>query len=151
MASAHEDVTVLASAAVDDGRLLVLRLLPDRGTIEIGWWRRDEAGVTAQAPGLEIAAEAPELSALIRLCELVRAAGWQTMRDGDRIATSNLTDGSELAAFRSGDQVTLVRRPERDDRIELPAAALELLSLDLLPAAAAKLDAVGFGMVQQQM
>ena len=39
MASTNEDVVVLATAPMDDGQqLLVLRHLPDRGTIEVGWW-----------------------------------------------------------------------------------------------------------------
>jgi hypothetical protein len=150
MASTNEDVTVLATARLDDGRLLVLRLLPDRGTIEIGWWARDATGIKAQPPVLEIAAVAPELSALVRLCEQVRATEWRAMDDGSRIATTSLADGTALAAVRSGEQVTLMRRPERDDLIVVPPAALDLLTDDMLPAATAKLTALGFGMVQQE-
>jgi hypothetical protein len=150
MASTNEDVTVLATVGLDDGRLLVLRLLPDRGTIELGWWTRDEAGVTAQPPVLEIAAEATELSALVSLCEQARATGRDRLRDGGPMATMRLSDGSELAAISAGDQVTLVRRPERDDRIELSAEALDRLVTDMLPAANTKLATLGFGMVQQQ-
>jgi hypothetical protein len=150
MASTNEDVTALATARLDDGRLLALRLLPDRGTIEIGWWTRDETGIAAQPPTLEIAAEAPELSALVGLCEQVRATEWRVMGDGNSIATASLADGAELVAIRSGEQVTLVRRPERDDLIVVSPAALDLLTVDLLPAATAKLAALGFGMVQQE-
>ncbi len=150
MASTNEDVTVLATAGLDGRRLLVLRLLPDRGTIELGWWTRDEAGVTTQPPVLEIAAEAPELSALVSLCEQARAAGRDSLGDGEPISTTRLSDGSELAAISACDQVTLVRRPERDDRIELSRKALDLLLTEMLPAANAKLANLGFGMVQQQ-
>ena len=34
MASTNEDVTVLATAPLGDDRLLILRHLPDRGTVE---------------------------------------------------------------------------------------------------------------------
>ena len=40
MARTNEDVVVLATARLDDGRLLVVRHLPDRGTVELGWWGR---------------------------------------------------------------------------------------------------------------
>ena len=47
MASTNEDVVVLATAPMDEGQqLLVLRHLPDRGTIEVGWWVR-ESGADA--------------------------------------------------------------------------------------------------------
>jgi hypothetical protein len=36
MASTNEDVVVLATARLNDGRLLVVRQLPDRGTVEFG-------------------------------------------------------------------------------------------------------------------
>jgi hypothetical protein len=48
MASTNEDMVVLATAPLDDGRqLLVMRHLPDRGTVEIGWWGREESGPPA--------------------------------------------------------------------------------------------------------
>ena len=67
MASTNEDVVVLATAPSDDDkRLLVLRHLPDRGTVEIGWWVR-ESGAIAPAPAvLELAAEAVEIDAVMR-------------------------------------------------------------------------------------
>ena len=46
MASTNEDAMVLATSRLDDGRLLVMRHLPDRATVEIGFWRRDASGVT---------------------------------------------------------------------------------------------------------
>jgi len=73
MASTNEDVVVLASARQDDGRVLLMRHLPDRGTIELGWWQQDAGAVMAQLPVLELAAEADELAALEQLCR--QAAG----------------------------------------------------------------------------
>ena len=71
MASTNEDVVVLATAPLADGRrLLVVRQLPDRGTVEIGWWDREESGAVAPGPSvLELAAEAVEVSAVMKLCE----------------------------------------------------------------------------------
>src|SRR3954470_2079506 len=71
MASTNEDAVLLATRPRDDGRLLIMRHLPDRGTIEIGWWARDENGAVGQgAPVLELAAEAVEESAVGGLWEL---------------------------------------------------------------------------------
>ena len=68
MASTNEDVTVLATAPLGDDRLLILRHLPDRGTVEIGWWAREEGGAILPGPSvLELAAEAVE-SVLSRAC-----------------------------------------------------------------------------------
>ena len=58
MARTNEDVVVLATARLDDRRLLVVRHLPDWGTVELGWWSRDENGTAVPAPAvLELAAE----------------------------------------------------------------------------------------------
>src|SRR5215208_409389 len=91
MASTNEDVVVLATAPLGDGRrLLVVRHLPDRGTVEIGWWDREESG--AVAPGLsvlELAAEAVEVAAVGQLCEwLLADAGWDTTGEGEALATT---------------------------------------------------------------
>src|SRR3954471_23303050 len=91
MASTNEDVVVLAIAPLDDRRrLLVVRHLPDRGTVEIGWWDREESG--ALAPGLsmlELAAEAVEVTAVAQLCEwLLADAGWDTTGEGEVLATT---------------------------------------------------------------
>jgi hypothetical protein len=79
MTSTNGDVVVLAIEPLDDPqRLLVVRHLPDRGTVEIGWWDREES--SAVAPGLsmlELAAEAVEVTAVAQLCERMQAtAGW---------------------------------------------------------------------------
>jgi hypothetical protein len=67
---------VLATARPGDGRVLVLRHLPDRGTVEVGWWRRDErGGVAPLPPALELAAEAAEAKAFARPCERAAATG----------------------------------------------------------------------------
>ena len=76
MASTNEDAVTLATARGGDGRLLMLRHLPDRGTIEVGWWGRDAGGAVAQVPPmLELAAEAAEVEAFARLCERAAATG----------------------------------------------------------------------------
>jgi hypothetical protein len=71
MTSTNEDVVVLTIEPLDDPRrLLVVRHLSDRGTVEIGWWDREES--SAVAPGLsmlELAAEAVEVTAVAQLCE----------------------------------------------------------------------------------
>ncbi len=64
MARTNEDAVVLASVRLDDDRLLILRQLPDRGTVEIGWWQRDDAGSPQQTQVLELAAEAVEVEAV---------------------------------------------------------------------------------------
>src|SRR4051812_3509193 len=76
MASTNEDVVVLATAALEDGRrLLVVRHLPDRGTVEIGWWDREESGgVAPRPPVLELVAEAVEGNAVAELCERLAGA-----------------------------------------------------------------------------
>src|SRR3954451_4477780 len=77
MASTNENAVLLATRPSDDGRLLIMRHLPDRGTIEIGWWDRDGNGAVVQGPPvLELAAEAVEVGAVARLCEWLVGAGW---------------------------------------------------------------------------
>ena len=149
MASTNEDAVVLATARLDE-RLLMMRHLPDRGTIELAWWRRDDAGTIEHLQALEIAAEAVEVRALVRLCKQVLDAAWETIGDRAVIAVEPLADGAELVALRAGDAVQLARRPERDDQILLSRAALRHLVAEMLPAATRKLETLGFGMPQQQ-
>src|SRR5215213_9579607 len=126
MASTNEDVAVLAIAPLDDRRrLLVVRHLPDRGTVEIGWWDREESG--ALAPGLsmlELAAEAVEVTAVAQLCERLQAtSGWDATAKGELLATTPpLTDGAQVAGVRSASGVQLVRHPEGGSLI-LPTRA----------------------------
>src|SRR4051812_49963358 len=85
MASTNEDAVLLATRPSDDGRLLIIRHLPDRGAIEIGWWARDENGAVVQGPPvLELAAEAVEVSAVARLCEWLVGAGGDGTAVGGR-------------------------------------------------------------------
>jgi hypothetical protein len=150
MARTNEDVVVLATARLDDGRLLVVRQLPDRGTVELGWWVRDENGAMAPGPSvLEPAAEAVEVDAVAQLCAGLADAGWATAEEGQTVAaTEPAADGARVVAVRAGDGLRLVRQPERGD-LALPSpAALELLA-GTFPAARQKLAALGFGLVQQ--
>jgi hypothetical protein len=154
MASTNEDVVVLATAPLGGGRrqLLVVRHLPDRGTVELGWWEREEGG-GAVAPGpsvLELAAEALEVGAVARLCERLAGAGWDDAAvDGQVVAeTPPSADGAQVLAVRSGSGLTLVRRPEGGELVLPSRAALGLLA-GLFPAARRKLEALGFGLVQQ--
>jgi len=151
MASTNEDAVVLVASRFDDGRALFVRHLPDRGTVEIGWWRRDEDGTIAQVPPvLELAAEAIEVEAFARLCEQVATAGWEAAGDGEEIAgTGPFTDGARFAALRSGHDVTLIRYPERDSLVLLSRAALGKLVAEMLPEAVRKLETLGFGLIQQ--
>jgi hypothetical protein len=150
MASTNEDVVVLATARFADGRLLIMRHLPDRGSVELVWWRRDEAGTTEQLQALELAAEAVEVAAFARLCEQALDTERGEIADGEEIAAAGpFADGARLAALRSGDEVMLVRSPERDNLILLSRAALgELVAK--LPAAMQKLTTLGFGLPQQE-
>jgi hypothetical protein len=151
VASTNEDVVVLATASLDeDKRLLVMRHLPDRGTVEIGWWAR-ESGAVAPAPAtLELAAEAVEIDAAKRLCEgLLADATWQAAGEGLALAeTPPDADGAQIAAIRSGAGVRLVRRPEGGELV-LPAHAALGLLVGIFPAARRKLEELGFGLVQQ--
>jgi hypothetical protein len=152
MASTNEDAVVLATARFDDGRLLAVRHLPDRGTIELGWWRRDEGGAVAQVPpSLELAAEAAEVEAFARLCERALATRWDAVGDGEEIAEAGpFAEGARLIVLRSGDEVAFIRPPEGDDLVLVPRAALERLVAETLPAAARKVAALGFGLPQQE-
>src|SRR5437868_849056 len=152
MASTNEDAVALATARFDDGRLLIMRHLPDRGTIEIGWWRRDEAGAVSQVPpSLELAAEAAEVEAFARLCERALATRWDAVGNGEEIAAAGpFADGARLILLRSGDEVALIRPPEGDDLVLVPRAALERLVTETLPSAVRKLVVLGFGLPQQE-
>ena len=151
MARTNEDVVVLAPARRDDGQLLVVRHLPDRGTVELGWWGPDENGAIAPGPSvLELAAEALEVGAVARLCERLASAGWDDAAvDGQVVAEiPPSADGAQVLAVRSGSGLTLVRRPEGGELVLPSRAALGLLA-GLFPAARRKLEALGFGLVQQ--
>jgi hypothetical protein len=148
MASTNEDAVVLASIR-HDGRLLILRHLPDRGTVELGWWIRDEAGSPAQAGAMELAAEAIEVDAFFALCREAQARLQGEPADGAVLAGSGrLADGAELVARRMAGAVQLERAGEEVSRIELPADVLDRL-VEQLPAARGKLDLLGFGLPQQ--
>src|SRR4051812_20414732 len=152
MTSTDEDVVVLAIAPLDDRRrLLVVRHLPDRGTVEIGWWDREESG--AVAPGLsmlELAPEAVEVTAVAQLCEwLLADAGWDATAEGEVLATTPpLTDDAQVAGVRSENGVQLVRHPEGGSLILPTRVALGLLT-GAFPAVLQKLEALGYGLVQQ--
>jgi hypothetical protein len=150
MASTNEDVVVLATAHLDDGRLLVVRHLPDRGTVELGWWVRDENGMVAPGPSvLELAAEAVEVDAVARLCTGLADAGWATAEEGQTVAaTPPAADGAQVVAVRAGSGLRLVRQPEGGELVLPSPAALELLAATF-PSARQKLAALGFGLVQQ--
>jgi hypothetical protein len=150
MASTNEDAMVLATSRLDDGRLLVVRHLPDRATVEIGFWRRDESGVSAEPAVLELAAEAVEVSAFAQLCERVLQAPEDTVGEAQEIAAVGpFGDGARIVAFRAGDKVALVRSPERDNLIHLARPALRALVVDVLPDAMQNLERFGFGLIQQ--
>jgi hypothetical protein len=150
MARTNEDVVVLATARCLDGRLLVVRHLPDRGTVELGGWAPDEGGTLAPGPSvLELAAEAVEVDAVAALCAELAEAGWATAgEDGTVAATGPVADSAELVAVRAGDEVRLVRRPE-GGALDLPSRAALALLAGTFPAARQKLEALGFGLVQQ--
>jgi hypothetical protein len=143
-------VVVLATARLDNGRLLVVRHLPDRGTIELGWWVPDENGTVTPEPSvLELAAEAVEADAVAQLCTRLAGVRWGTAEEDQTVAaTPPDADGAEVVAVRAGDGLRLVRQPEGGE-LALPSqAALELLA-GTFPAARQKLEALGFGLVQQ--
>lgn len=152
MATTNEDVVVLATARPgDDGPLLVLRHLPDRGTIELGWWGQRDGAPAALPPVLEFAAEAAVLDAFEGLCGRVAGSGRAGAGEGTELAATDLSaDGTRLLAQTSGDGVALVRDPGgRDDRVVLTRYALDLLIGEMLPAARRKLATLGFGLPQQ--
>lgn len=151
MASTNEDVVVLATTSLDqDKRLLVLRHLPDRGTVEIGWWVRESDGIVPAPKVLELAAEMVEIDAVLCLCEkLLADAGCASADEGEVLAeTPPDADGAWIVALRSGAGVTLVRRPEGGELVLPSRAALGLL-VGIFPAARQKLAEFGFGLVQQ--
>lgn len=152
MATTNEDVLVLATGRPGgEGPLLVIRHLPDRGTIEVGWWGQRDGAPAAEPPVLEFAAEATELDAFERLCGQAAATGRDGAGEGMELAaTDSSADGTRILAVRSGDGVALVRHPGgRDDRVLLTRDALALLVAELLPAAREKLATLGFGLPQQ--
>jgi hypothetical protein len=150
MASTNEDAVALAAARLDDGRRLMLRHLPDRGTIELGWWCRDGDGAVAQAPpALELAAEVAEVEAFARLCERAAATGWDAVGDGEEIAAAGpFADGAWLVVLRSGEEAAFARRPGDDDLVRVPRTMLGRLVAETLPAALGELVALGFGLPQ---
>jgi len=151
MASTNEDVVVLATAPLGNGRLLIMRHLPDRGTIEIGWWAREEGGAILPGPSvLELAAEAVELGAVARLCEELAGTRLDAAGEGERLAETPLfADGARVAAVRSGNGMTLVRHPEGGHLVLPSPAALGQL-IGLFPIALQQLTTLGFGLVQQE-
>ena len=143
-------MVVPGTARCHDGRLLVVRHLPDRGTVELGWWVRDENGTMAPGPSvLELAAEAVEVDAVARLCAGLADAGWATVEEGQTVAATPPTaNGAQVVAVRAGSGLRLVRQPE-GGALALPSqAALDLLA-GTFPAARQKLAALGFGLKQQ--
>lgn len=151
MASTNEDVVVLATAPMDDRQqLLVLRHLPDRGTIEVGWWAREGGAVAPPLAVLELAAEAVEIDAVMRLCaSLLANSRWEEAGEGEAVAeTAPDADGAQIVAVRSQAGLTLVRRPEGGELVLSSRSALGLL-VEIFPAARLKLAELGFGLVQQ--
>jgi hypothetical protein len=136
MASTNEDVVVLATARRDDGRLLVVRHLPDRGTVELGWWVRDENGTVTPEPSvLELAAEAVEVDAVAQLCTRLAGVRWAPAEEGRTVAvTPSATDGAKVLAVRAGDGLRLVRQPEGGN-LTLPFPATLALLAATFPAA----------------
>ena len=151
MASTNEDVVVVATAPFGADQLLITRHLPDRGTIEIGWWEREESSSIVPGPAvLELAAEAVELGAVARLCEELAGATWNAAGEGERLAeTPVFTDGACVAAVRSGNGVMLVRHPEGGSLVLPSPAALGLL-IGLFPIVLQQLGTLGFGLIQQK-
>ena len=151
MASINEDVVVLATAPLGNGRLLIMRHLPDRGTVEIGWWNREESGSIAPGPTvLELAAEAVELGAVARLCEELAGTRWDTAGEGEKLAeTSLVADGARVMAVHSGNGIMLVRYPDGGNLVLPSPAALNLL-IGLFPIALQQLTTLGFGLIQQE-
>ena len=148
MATTNEDAAMLATARSDDGRLLIVRHLPDRGTIEIACWRRDDTGAIAQLQALELAAEEVEVSAFARLCEALVRVEWRPADKGKEVAVAEpLPDGAELKAVCSEEGWILVRQPDPGNRLELSPESLRLL-IARLPEARV-LETLGFGLPQQ--
>jgi hypothetical protein len=149
MARTNEDAVVLATARVDDTRLLIVRHLPDRGTVEFGWWQKDEAGTPAQGQVLELAAEAAEVEGFASLCRQALERDAAAVAEGGSLASAGpFVDGADLVALNTEGEVTLVRHPEPDNLIRMSRDELALLA-EMLPAAREKLDSQGFGLPQQ--
>ena len=152
MASTNEDVVVLATGSLGEtGRLLVVRHLPDRGTVELGWWEASGGAVVPGPSVLEFAAEAIELNAVAWLCERMLRADteWGAGGEGEVLAEiPALEDGARVAAVRAGEGIRLVRHPDGGDLLLPSRAALAQLA-ELFPAALRKLEELGFGLVQQ--
>jgi|SRR4051794_36323073 len=149
MASTNEDAVVLATARSDDGRLLIVRHLPDRGTVEIAWWRQDQAGAVEQLQALELAAEEVEVNAFAALCDTLVRAEWRATDKGKEVAAAGpFLDGAELKAICSDDGWAIVRQPDGESRLELSRASIRLL-VAKLPEAKQTLERLGFGLPQQ--
>jgi hypothetical protein len=98
---------------------------------------------------LELAAEAVEADAVAQLCTRLAGVRWGTAEEDQTVAaTPPATDGAQVVAVCAGDGLRLVRRPEGGE-LALPSQeALDLL-VATFPAARRKLEALGFGLVQQ--
>ena len=151
MASTNEDVVVLATAPLGDGLLMIVRHLPDRGTVEIGWWEREEGGLIEQRPSvLELVAEAAEVGAVARLCEGLADTRWDAAGEGEQLAgTPTLGDGARIAVVRHRTGMMLVRHPEGGNLVLPSSAALGLL-IGLFPIALQQLGTLGFGLIQHE-
>ena len=149
MATTNEDAAVLATVRSDDGRLLVVRHLPDRGTVEIAWWQKDETGAVEQLQALELAAEEIEVNAFAGLCNALLRIQWHATDKGKEVAAAGpLPDGTEIKAVSSAEGWVLVRQPDPASRLELSPSSLGLL-VSKLPEARQTLETLGFGLPQQ--
>jgi hypothetical protein len=144
MTTTSEDVAVLASLRLDDGRLLVARDLVEQATLQIALWREVAGGLEPESPMLELAADVREIEALRELCAQAAGAAWDRAPEGGQIAaTPPLGDGARLVALRDGEAVAIVRQPDPQNRIRLPRSALAPFGATLLAAIAARLEALG--------
>ncbi len=149
MARTNEDAVVLATVRLDDTRLLIVRHLPDRGTVEIGWWHKDEAGTPAQGQVLELAAEEAEINGFAGLCRQALESDPAAAAEGGQLASAGpFVDGADLAALNSGGAITLVRHPEPGNEIRMSRDELALLE-GMLPGARERLTTLGYGLPQQ--
>ena len=151
MATTNEDVTVLTSSRDAGGRMLMVRHLPDRGTIELGWWTIEDGAPVSKPPVLEIAAERVEFQALRSLIYGLIDIDLSGRGPGEQLAATQAgADGSRLVASVGEAGVRLQRQPDLGDAVELPAAFLRTLSAEILPRAAERLDELGFGLAQHR-
>ena len=151
MASTNEDVTILASGRDAGGRMLMVRHLPDRGTIELGWWSIEDGAPVPKPPVLEIAAERVEFQALRSLIDGLADSDIAGRGPGEELAaTPAVEGGARLVASVGQGGVRLQRQPDLGDAVELPVEFLQNLSQELLPRAAERLDELGFGLAQHQ-